>query len=382
MAVMFLTGATIFTYPFFVDSLNNYLDQKRIAEFQQERFVKEEQKQKLAELERKNQDTRTNIPGMGLVDDPFESAVGRPEGKPDRQYYLDHTIGSIFIPTIHVSLPIFDKTNHVLLEKGVTVLQGSASPVGGESTHSILTGHSGLPDKKIFTDLEKLKKGNKIYLIVLGKKLAYEVIELDVVDPNDFSQLGVRYGQDILTLITCTPYSINTHRLLVTAKRIPYSEKMNRQIKKAQSYHKRRFFAIVIGSVLFLSIFFSWIYDRVKVYRTRKQTYDLFFYLSDGKQASAGIRVTASVRGKNPFTKSKGKKLVAHSDQNGLVKFADLPGERYNLHFDTPGWPNVKAVVRHVTDQNFVLRVKITDLQSLFKKKVVENKLFKKSGSL
>ncbi|MGO3607855.1 MAG: class C sortase, partial [Pseudolactococcus laudensis] len=125
----------------------------------------------------------------------------------------------------HVSLPIFDETNNELLEKGATVLQGTSFPIGGKGTHSVITGHTGLPEKKLFTDLEKLKKGDLFYIEVSGKKLAYRVERFKTVLPTELDSLKIEDSSDLVTLLTCTPYMINTHRLLVTGVRVGFETK-------------------------------------------------------------------------------------------------------------------------------------------------------------
>lgn len=222
MAVMFLAGAAVFTYPFLADALSNYLDQRRIENYQKqlERDKEEKHEQQLAVHEKKNQTLAHTsvIPGMGQVKDPFEQAV-RNVQNPGKEYYEQHMIGAIYIPKINVSLPLFDETNDLLLDRGATVLQGTSFPTGGESTHSVITAHSGIAEKKLFTDLEEMEQDDRFYLEVYGRMLAYEVVEKIVVLPTKTNTLAIREKQDLVTLITCTPYTVNTHRLLVTGYR-------------------------------------------------------------------------------------------------------------------------------------------------------------------
>ncbi len=131
-------------------------------------------------------------------------------------------MGYIDIPKIDVYLPIYHHTDSETLERGVGHLLGSSLPIGGESTHAILTGHSGMASQKLFTDLPQLKQGDTFYIHVLDEILAYEVDEINTVMPYDTSLLGVTQGEDQCTLVTCTPIGINTHRLLVRGSRIPY----------------------------------------------------------------------------------------------------------------------------------------------------------------
>lgn len=133
-------------------------------------------------------------------------------------------MGYVEIPKISVNLPIYHGTENASLERGIGHLLGSSLPVGGESTHSILSGHSGMASQKMFTDLEQLASGDVFFLHVLKETLAYQVVEIHTVLPYDTSLLGIVPGEDLCTLITCTPYGVNTHRLLVRGTRIPYEE--------------------------------------------------------------------------------------------------------------------------------------------------------------
>lgn len=133
-------------------------------------------------------------------------------------------MGYIEIPKIGVALPIYHGTESETLDKGVGHLLGSSLPVGGESTHAILSGHSGMASQKMFTDLEQLQEGDVFYLHVLDEVLAYQVKAIFTVLPHDTAFLGVVPGEDLCTLVTCTPTGVNTHRLLVRGTRIPYEE--------------------------------------------------------------------------------------------------------------------------------------------------------------
>ena len=131
-------------------------------------------------------------------------------------------MGYIEIPKISVNLPIYHGTESDTLERGTGHLLGSSLPVGGISTHTIITGHSGLATQKMFTDLEQLQEGDVFYIHVLGEVLAYQVYNWEPVKPHDTTKLVIRQDEDLCTLITCYPTGVNTHRLLVQAERIPY----------------------------------------------------------------------------------------------------------------------------------------------------------------
>ncbi len=133
-------------------------------------------------------------------------------------------MGYIEIPKISVNLPIYHGTESDSLERGIGHLLGSSLPIGGENTHSILSGHSGMASQKMFTDLEQLIRGDVFYLHILDETLAYQVVAINTVLPYDTSLLGISPGEDLCTLVTCTPYGVNTHRLLVQGSRIPCEE--------------------------------------------------------------------------------------------------------------------------------------------------------------
>lgn len=134
----------------------------------------------------------------------------------------DGIMGYVEIPAIGVELPIFHGTEETTLDRGVGHLLGSSLPVGGIGTHCVLTGHSGLAGQKMFSDLNKLKKGDVFYLKTLDETLAYMVLDINTVLPEDTSKLAIDPNRDSVTLVTCTPYGINTHRLLVRGERIEY----------------------------------------------------------------------------------------------------------------------------------------------------------------
>ena len=130
-------------------------------------------------------------------------------------------MGYIRIPKIDVMLPVYHGTSERILQTSIGHLEGSSLPVGGENTHCLLSGHRGLPSARLFTDLDQLREGDTFTITVLNDTLTYEVDHIWIVEPEDLSHLTIEEGQDLCTLITCTPYGINTHRLLVRGHRIP-----------------------------------------------------------------------------------------------------------------------------------------------------------------
>lgn len=130
-------------------------------------------------------------------------------------------MGYINIPKIDVELPIYHGTDDAVLQTSIGHLSGTSLPVGGEGTHCVLSGHRGLPSARLFTDLDQLKEGDTFTMTVLTETLTYQVDQIRIVEPTDLSDLQIIPGQDLCTLVTCTPYGINTHRLLVRGHRIP-----------------------------------------------------------------------------------------------------------------------------------------------------------------
>lgn len=142
----------------------------------------------------------------------------------------DGVMCTVRIPRIGVSLPVYHGTSHEVLEKGAGHLENTSLPIGGTGTHAVLSAHSGLPASALFTDLEKLMEGDLFFLDVLEETLAYRVDQVKVVEPEDTSDLLIDTGGDYVTLVTCTPYGINSHRLLVRGVRTAYAEALKEDI--------------------------------------------------------------------------------------------------------------------------------------------------------
>ena len=170
-----------------------------------------------------------------LLKDPF--SLEMEEEQPQDYYSLLASDGSgimafLDIPEIAVHLPVYHGTSEDVLERGVGHLEYSSLPVGGKNTHAVLSAHTGLNSAKLFTDLIDLKEGDLFFLHVLGDILAYQVCEVNVVEPSDTEKLTIQKGRDLVTLITCTPYGINSHRLLVTGERIPYTQQAHEEAER------------------------------------------------------------------------------------------------------------------------------------------------------
>ena len=179
----------------------------------------------------------------------------------------DGIMGYIQIPAINVKLPIFHTTSDEVLQIGVGHLEGSSLPVGGENTHSVLSAHRGLPSATLFTDLDKVKEGDDFFLIIMGEYLAYEVDQIEVVEPDDTSLLQVEDGKDLCTLITCTPYGVNTQRLMVRGHRVAYTPELLADAATptfgAVSLHTNYLLWVIVGlSIVAVFILVLYIYDK------------------------------------------------------------------------------------------------------------------------
>ena len=163
-------------------------------------------------------------------------------------------MGYIEVPKIDGSLPIYHGTDEGALQIAIGHLEGRSLPVGGKSTHCVLSGHRGLPSARLFTDLDQMEEGDIFVLNVLGRKLAYEVDQIKVVLPDEMSDLEIVQGKDLCTLVTCTPYGINTHRLLVRGHRTKYIEETVVRVQKEAEKKETGIWLLAGGGAVFLII--------------------------------------------------------------------------------------------------------------------------------
>jgi sortase A len=215
LVLVFLAGLALILYPVVSDWYNSLHQSKAVADYTAQ-VADLDETQYQAVLTRAQQYNESLAQRTGarfsLTDEETEDYLS--------QLNVSDVIGSIEIPSINCTLPIYHTTSESVLEAGVGHLPGSSLPVGGESTHCVLSGHRGLPEAKLFTDLDQLAEGDIFVLRTLGETLTYEVDQILVVDPDDVSALAIVPGEDLCTLVTCTPYGVNTHRLLVRGHRV------------------------------------------------------------------------------------------------------------------------------------------------------------------
>ena len=215
LILVFLVGLGILSYPTFSDYWNSFRQSRAIMSYVESvaKMDPEEYERILNSAKNYNaQIAQTGI--LWKMTDAEKEAYDR-----ELNFNNDGNMGYITIEKINVMLPIYHGTSEEVLQTSIGHLQGTSLPVGGKSSHCILSGHRGLPSAKLFSDLDKMKQGDTFTLNVLDETFTYQVDQIRVVEPSDLSNLQVEPGQDFCTLVTCTPYGINTHRLLVRGHR-------------------------------------------------------------------------------------------------------------------------------------------------------------------
>ena len=224
--LFFLVGLSLLLYPFVANQWNNYRQSRLISSYDNtvSQMESEGSIDYEAEWERAHAYNEALLPS--ILPDSF--AVAEASDEPDEEYMAclniagDEMMGTVEIPKINIELPIYHTTDETVLERAAGHLEGSSLPVGGESTHAVISAHRGLPSASLFTDLDQLEEGDHFLLHVLDDTLAYEVDKISVVEPEETQDLAVEEGEDLVTLLTCTPYGVNSHRLLVRGHRVPY----------------------------------------------------------------------------------------------------------------------------------------------------------------
>ena len=198
------------------------------------------------------------------MEDPYSKARherGRAEYA--RMLEVHEQMGHIQIPTIDLDIPIRAGTSEEVLQTSAGHLEGTSLPIGGNSTHTVITAHSGLPTAKLFTDIKDMKKGDRFYIHNIAETLAYEVDQIKVIEPSNFEDLLIVPGHDYATLLTCTPIGINTHRLLVRGHRVPYDKAVDDQFvadNRKDLLYKYAFIAVVL--LILLLAYGSWKYQK------------------------------------------------------------------------------------------------------------------------
>ncbi len=251
-----LVAFSVLLYP----TISNYLYEKnssRVISLYDEEIIRRNQEEIDEIMETARQYNRELLKNLDLLD-PFSTQKQEVDQRYENTLRLNDAgmMGYIKIPKINVELPIYHGTEEKVLQTGIGHFRGTSFPVGGDSTHAVLTGHRGLPSKMLFTDLDKMKIGDVFYINALGKTMAYEVDQILTVLPEDTKELSIVSGKDYVTLVTCTPYAVNTHRLLVRGHAIPYEESDKPIVEEKQENGLSFQTKMLIYAMVILAIFF------------------------------------------------------------------------------------------------------------------------------
>ena len=306
----YLAAFSLILYPVVSNYINQMNSTTIATDYEQEvSHLSEEQENAMIE---QAQEYNESLIGIGSIADPFSESN---ENQTENDVYnnllkIDDTgmMGYIDIPKLDVVLPVYHGTSEKVLQSGVGHLKNTSLPVGGESCHAVLSGHRGLANAKIFTDLNKMEVGDVFYIKVLHHTFAYQVDQILTVLPSDTDALQIEKGKDYVTLVTCTPYAVNTHRLLVRGTRIPYEEaqKIDEEVG-LQCTIPFNLILLIAGIVAFIIIWVS-----IKLHKRRKEKktmqHNIYLYIMVSALVSFAVRAVplTLIRKKieNPFLKS------------------------------------------------------------------------------
>ena len=273
--LIFLAGLSLLLYPFIANEWNTYRQKQLISSYESVVADREAAGEIDYEAERQAAVAYNDALVPSIL--PDSSAVAAAADEPDPEYMAalniagDGVMGSVEIPKIDISLPICHTTTEEVLEQAAGHLEGSSLPIGGESTHTVITAHRGLPSAALFTDLDRLEKGDHFLIHVLDETLCYEVDKILTVEPDETDVLAVEEGEDLATLVTCTPYGVNTHRLMVRGHRVPYVEEevAEEKVPLSQiSLHTSYLLWVIVGLTV-TGLFILFLYGRDRKARAR-----------------------------------------------------------------------------------------------------------------
>lgn len=216
LGIIFLAGLSLLLYPTFSEYWNSFQQSRAITGYSKEIKVLDAEKYEEILKSAREYNSKLFADASGYM----MSEEQKVEYEQELNLSNNGIMGYIEIPKIKCSLPIYHGTDEAVLQIAIGHLEWTSLPIGGESTHSVLSGHRGLPSAKLFTDLDKMEEGDRFFIRVLNEVLTYEVDQIKVVLPEEIEDLEIVEGEDYCTLFTCTPYAVNTHRLLVRGHRV------------------------------------------------------------------------------------------------------------------------------------------------------------------
>lgn len=258
---LFIIGLIIFSYPIISD-LFSTREHHTVMSEHNEALAEMTKKEKEAERKKARKYNENLNDEPILLEDPFaENQTVTPNKSYHSVLDIGETIGSIEVPRIKVNLPIFHGVGEDVLQRGVGHMSNSSFPVGGKGSHTALTAHRGLPSAKLFRDLDKIKERDVFYVKTLDETLAYRVDDVRIVLPTNTEWLEMKEDKDYVTLITCDPYMINTHRLLVRGERVPYKPGEDNLIPEKETDYKI-IIALIVGLIIVIILLTRYFYKK------------------------------------------------------------------------------------------------------------------------
>lgn len=263
----YYTTAFLLLLGFVLINFYNSYHQTKVVQNYRETITADEIKEKRSLAETYNDNLRAD--GILSVEDVYSDVDANVESSVNL-YNDSKPIGSVSAPSIDLELPIYEGTSERELQIGAGHMAGTSLPTGEVNTRSVITAHRGLTTKRMFRDIDKLENGDIFFIESFGEKKAYEVYSKDVVLPNETSAIDLIKDEEVVTLLTCEPYMLNTHRLLVNGKRVPYEETMEVQKKKGLSFSLVDIEYIVL-IVVVMGFIARLIYKRYKIGRKNRR---------------------------------------------------------------------------------------------------------------
>lgn len=270
--LIFLVGLLIFSYPMISQKFYEIKAEDEIIEFvKQSKEINEEEVNKRMELARAYNETLD----PSRLSDPYSKKEEEARAYYAHMLEVNEMIGHVEIPKINQDLPVYAGTSETVLQKGCGHLEGTSLPVGGKSTHTVITAHRGLPEAVLFRYLDQLVEGDIFYFHNIQGTLAYRVDQIMVVEPTNFEPVLVQEGKDYATLLTCTPYMINSHRLLVRGYRIPYQEAIDDGIANTPRFKPDFFQLLLILMPILVFLIIVSAREKRKSLNLRKEVEDI-----------------------------------------------------------------------------------------------------------
>lgn len=271
-----LLGLSLLLYPSFSEYWNALHQSRAIASYVEQvaNLDDAEYQEVLEQAEQYNQELYERGGGSLSLSDEARATYNS-----TLSFSNDGLMGYIEIPSIDVSLPIYHGSEEKILQVGVGHIEGSSLPVGGDSTHCVLVGHRGLPTAKLFTNLDRLSEGDRFTLTVLDETITYEVDQILVVDPDEVSALRIVPGEDYCTLVTCTPYGINSQRLLVRGHRVATTINQGAIRVSSDALQIDSIYVTPFAAIPLLCVIVIWVLVST---RKKKHIHDIKNYRKDG----------------------------------------------------------------------------------------------------